>query len=96
MKIRKGFALKEIAGDKVIMPVGDNINQYEGAVILNEVAAFIYEEIEACATINGGAGITFQELLKAVLEQYEVDEETATADLKETLKDLMECKVIEE
>jgi len=95
MKIREGFALKEIAGDKVIMPVGENINLYEGAVILNEVAAFIYEKIAECSKYHEGQGCSFDELLANVLDQYEVDEETAAADLKEALKDLMECRVIE-
>jgi len=95
MRIREGFALKEIAGDKVIMPVGENINRYEGAVILNEVAAFIYEKIAECSEYHDGHGCSFDELLANILDQYEVDEETAKADLEETLKDLLECKVIE-
>ena len=82
MKINDGFALREIVGEQVIMPAGENITKFDGAVVLNDVSAFIYNTIEA------NPGIEADALAEIITEEYEVDLETAKKDLVEVLEEL--------
>ena len=82
MKINDGFVLKEIVGEQVIMPAGENITKFDGAVVLNDVSAFIYN------TIQANPDIELDTLAEKITEEYEVDLETAKKDLVEVLDEL--------
>ena len=87
MKLNDGFVLKNMAGESVIIPTGANIVKFSGTVILNEVSAFIVQQIQ-----DGNTGR--EELLGRILCEYEVDRETAAADLDELLEKLCGMGVI--
>ena len=78
MKIKEGFVLRNVMDEFIVMPTGDNIAKFEGAVVLNEVSAFIYKLLEA--------PMSAEDLLTAVVNEYDVDEATAAKDLDALLK----------
>lgn len=43
MKIRDGFVLRNVVDEFIVMPTGENIAKFEGAVVLNEVSAFGFQ-----------------------------------------------------
>lgn len=88
MKINDGFVLREIVGEQVIMPAGENIIKFDGAVVLNNVSAFIYNIIEA------NPGIEVDTLAEKITEEYEVDLETAKKDLIEVLEELKSYGIV--
>ena len=69
------------------MPTGDNIAKFEGAVVLNEVSAFIYKLLEH--------PVCREDLLAAIVSEYDVDEATAAKDLDALLNKLAEMGVLE-
>lgn len=73
MKIKDGFVLRNVVDEFIVMPTGDNIAKFEGAVVLNEISAFIFKQLEN--------PVSRDDLLSAVLNAYDVDEGTAAADL---------------
>jgi len=77
MKIVKGFILRNVAGEWIAMPAGDHIKTFEGAVVLNEVSAFIWKQLSQ--------PISREDLLSAVLCEFDIDQATAAADLDEFL-----------
>lgn len=87
MKIDKSFILREIAGDYVIVPTGDTALQFNGLITVNEVGAFLWEKLQE--------EITEQELIEAVLAEYEVDAETARKDVSEFLDYLVQGAILE-
>ena len=87
MKIKDGFVLRDVMDEYIVMPTGDNIAKFDGAVVLNEVSAFIYKLLEA--------PICRDDLLTAVLDAYDVDEATASADLDALLNKLADMGVLE-
>ena len=87
MKAKEGFVLRNIVGEHILMPVGDNIGKFKGTVLLNEVSAFIWEKMQS--------PISREELLKAILDQFEVEESVAAADLDALLAKFEELDVIE-
>ena len=44
MKIKENFILRKIAGDDVVVPIGENIADFNGAITLNETAALLWKE----------------------------------------------------
>ena len=88
MKVKEGFILKEIAGSFVVMPTGEALVDFNMMLTLNETGVFLWNILEK------GAGK--EELLSAVLEEYNIDGETAKADIDEFVDMLISKKVIEE
>lgn len=87
MKIKDGFVLRNVMDEFIVMPKGDNIAKFEGAVVLNEVSAFLYKMLEQ--------PVSREDLLSAVLEAYDVDEATASADLDALLDKFADMGILE-
>ncbi len=68
MKIKEGFVLREIAGETVVLPTGDELN-LNIMITLNGTGRFLWERLTD--------GAEKEELVKALLSEYEVDEATA-------------------
>ena len=88
LKAKSGFILRDIMGEYMLMPVGDNINKYNGVVLLNDVSAFIWKKLEN--------PVSRDDLLAALLDQYRIDEATAANDLDLLLERLRGFDVIED
>lgn len=71
------YILREIAGESVLVSVGDGVADFCGIVKLNPSAAFIWK------TLQGGA--TEQELVRAVTECFEVSGDKAAEDVDKCL-----------
>lgn len=80
MKIQAGYILREVAGTHVVVPTGAAAVNFSGMINLNGTGAFLWNQLVA--------GKTGQELLIALLEEYEIDETTAKADISEFLEKL--------
>ena len=78
MKIKDGFVLRNVVDEFIVMPTGDNIAKFDGAVVLNEVSAFVFKQLEHA--------VTRDDLLQAVLAEFDVDEATAKKDLDALLE----------
>jgi hypothetical protein len=74
VKIKDGFILKEIAGESVVVPVGDNIADFSATIILSESGAFLWRALEK--------GANEEQLLKSILSEYNIDAQTAKEDIK--------------
>lgn len=88
MKIKSGFVLREIAGAPVIIPVGERVIEFKGMLMPNETGSFIWRKLTA--------EITYDDLLSAILDEYEVDEATARADLDGFLAEARKIGAIDE
>ena len=88
MKIKQGFVLRNVVDEFIVMPTGDNIAKFEGAVVLNEVSAFVYKQLENY--------VSREDLLTAMLGEYDVDEATAAADLDALLQKFSEMGLLEQ
>lgn len=73
MKINKGFELREMCGEHIVIGTGVENIDFSKVISLNESAAWLWREIE-------GKEFTSKTLAELLMEQYEVDEATALAD----------------
>ena len=88
MKIKPGFTLRNVVDEFMVMPTGENIKNFGGTVILNEVSAFIYKQLEH--------PISREDLLAQILAEFDVDEATAAADLDALLEQFRQMELLEE
>lgn len=87
MKIDKEFILRKIAGDHVLIPTGKTALSFNGMITVNEQGAFLWQKLRD--------EISEEQLVDAMLEEYEVDRQTAQADVKEFLEVLRNCKILD-
>ncbi len=73
MKIKEGFILRNVAGSFVVVPIGEATLDFNGMMNLNETGAFLFEKMIE--------GISREDLIKALTDEYDVDEETAAQDV---------------
>ena len=88
MKAKSGFVLRNVVGEYILMPVGDTISQFKGTMLLNEVSALVWEKLQN--------PVSRDDLLRAIMSEYDIDEATAAKDLDALLEKLKRYGVVEE
>ncbi len=88
MKAKSGFVLRNVVGEHILMPTGDNIGVFKGTLLMNDVAALVWEKLSN--------PVSREDLLRAILDEYEVEESAAAADLDALLEKLRSFDVIED
>lgn len=88
MKIKKGFIVRQIAGQNVAIAIGEMSKKFHGMIKLNDTGLFIWNLLQN--------DTTEAEIVDAVTSEYEVDNETATADVRRILGALKDAGIIEE
>lgn len=74
MKATTEMVLREIAGEHLLIPVGQTALKVHGMITLSESGLLLWNKLqEEC---------TEEDLVNALLAEYEVDRETAEADVK--------------
>ena len=86
MNIKKELIKREIAGDTILVPVGSAVLDSNGLFVLNELGAFIWDLLPNVDSEES--------ICNAVLEQYDVSEDTAKQDVAAFLKKLQELGII--
>ena len=86
MIIKKDLIKREIAGDTILVPVGKTVYDSNGLFVLNELAAFIWDVLPKAENEA--------QILKAVLEEYEVSAQEASEDIAQFLEKLRTMEII--
>ena len=87
MRIKDGFLLRETAGKYIVLPLGGELD-LGSLITLNETGAFLWRLLE-----NGASR---EELVEALLEEYDVDKERAKKDLDALLAKMNAVGVLED
>ena len=87
MKAKSDFTLRDVMGEYMLMPTGENIGKYEGTIVMNDVAAFVWEKLQN--------PVSRDDLLAAVMDEFDVEEAVAAKDLDALLEKLKNYGVIE-
>ena len=86
--LKSGYMVEDIAGKYVLMAPAVGDIDYSKMLVLSESAAFIVNKIISTA-------LSFDTMLKAILNEYEVDMALAKGELKKLLSDLEGLNVFE-
>lgn len=88
MHIAPDFILREIAGESIVIPVGEAARHLSGLIALNESGRFLFDLLQTERAE--------QELVEAMLDAYDVDSATAQADVAEFLELLRQQHMLAE
>ena len=86
MKIKDGFILREVAGNTIVVAVGNTVKEFNGVINLNPTGAFLWKILQ-----NGAEK---EDLVKALLGEYEVDEQTAEKDVEAFIGRLQQANLV--
>ncbi|MGN0494468.1 MAG: PqqD family protein [Acutalibacteraceae bacterium] len=88
MKKSENFILNDIAGNTVLVPVGDKAVGFNGIITLNDTAKFLWENIDGDFDADA--------LIRLICESYEdVDKATAEKSADKFISTLKEVGAIE-
>lgn len=86
MRINKEFVLREIAGEYIIIPTGSTALEFNGLITVNEIGVTLWKMLQE--------DVTVEQLVSGILEEYEVEEEEARADIEEFLEVLVKGGIL--
>lgn len=86
MKVKEGYILRTIAGVNVVIPYGDEMD-LNVMLTLNDTGKFLWEQLQTEKTKS--------QLLEAVLNNYEIDRDEATAYISTFIQKLVEYECLE-
>ena len=72
MKKIKDFAVREIAGECLLVPMDTTAQAFNGLISLSDTARFIWENIEKVDSLKA--------MVDMMVQEYEIDEQTAARD----------------
>ena len=78
MKIKEGFILRNVAGSNVVVPVGQATVDFNGMMSLNDTGAFLFNKLTK--------GTTEEQLIRDLMDEYSIDKELATKDVKDFIE----------
>ncbi len=87
MKINKDMTLRQIAGENILVPGANAVLDLNGLFVVTETGALIWKLLPDAENEN--------DIVEKILEEYEVDRETAENDVKEFLDKLRTFGIID-
>ena len=87
MKRIKEYIKRNIAGEIVLVPAGQTAEDFNGMITLTESGDFIWEHLEEARDFN--------HLVELILEEYDIDKETAAKDASAFLMQLLQAGMIQ-
>jgi hypothetical protein len=89
MKAKKGFKLREICGENIIVADGIENIDFSSIISMNESSAYLWKAIQDKEQFST------EELAALLTEQYEVDEATALADSQMLVDQWLKAGIID-
>ena len=87
MKIKNVFEKREVAGNNVVVAIGEAAEKFNGMMKLNDTGSFIWSKLEE--------GLDRDDVVKSVVEAYDVDEATASKGVDSFIAELEKIGCIE-
>lgn len=88
MKTKIGFKLRQICGENVIIAEGEENIDFSNIISMNESSAYLWKKIQ-------DKEFSEDDLVKLLIEEYEVDEVTAKSDISSLVKSWLNAGIIE-
>ena len=87
MKIKENFILRKVADSYIVVPVGSMTLNFNGIINLNETGAFLFEKLQQ--------GADREDLINALLEEYDVAPDRAENDVDIFIQKVRDADVLE-
>jgi hypothetical protein len=85
-KKNESFVFRKIEDETILVPIKDNVGDMGSLYNLNEVAAFVWEQLDGHKSLG--------DIKQRLIEEYEVSAEEAEDDLSEYIARLTEIDAV--
>lgn len=82
MRIKKGFVLREVAGQNMVIATGEASKDFHGMIKLNNTGKEIWQGLQE--------GMSEAEIAKGLQEKYQIEAEKAEQDTREFISKMLE------
>lgn len=89
MKLKKGYKVREVAGNHMLLPYGEDGIDFNCIFSMSESAAWLWNALQ-------DKEFNESEALSLILGEYDVDEATALTDVRSLIKSWKENRVLDE
>lgn len=80
------FVFRKVIEETILVPVHMDVAEMDGIYTLNEIGAFVWEQLETPLSLD--------QLQNLILEEYDVIPEVAASDLETFLDDLLAIEAL--
>lgn len=87
MKIKDGYMMRKVAGNCVVVPMGDEVTNFNGMINLNETGELLFENLQK--------GCTKEELIDAMMAEYDITREICERDIDVFVAKLEKVGIVE-
>ena len=87
MRTKKGFRLRELGGDYILIGESAELVNFNNIITFNEAAAYLWQNVQ-------GMDFDVETLTQLLLEEYDVTEDIAREDAQATIDDWKEIGII--
>ena len=88
MKTKKGFKLRTVCGENIVVAEGIENIDFSRIISMNESSAYLWNNVQ-------GKEFDADTLVKLILDEYETDEATARRDIDQLLQKWLEAGIVE-
>lgn len=88
MKVKKGFTLRNVCGENVIVSEGKENIDFSNLICPNESSAYLWKNVQ-------GKDFTAEDLAILLTKEYEVDYKTALLDSENLMQQWAEAGIAE-
>lgn len=87
MRTKKGFRLRELGGDYILIGESAELIDFNHIITFNEAAAYLWQNVE-------GKDFDVETLTQLLLDEYDVTEDIAREDAQATMDDWLEIGIV--
>lgn len=87
MKIKENYVMREVAGQAIVIAIGEESKHFKGMINLNRTGRDVWRYLEK--------GLDLAEIVGKIAEKYEVDEKTAAKDIEGMADRLYKAGILE-
>lgn len=88
MRKKKGFTLRKVCGENIIISEGIENIDFSKLISMNESAAFLWNSIDS-------ADFNIKDIANLLISEYQIDEKVAEEDAKKILDKWLDAQIIE-
>lgn len=89
MKTKKGFNLRQVCGENIIVADGEENIDFSNIISMNETSAYLWKNIQ------GKDNFTAEDLVALLQQEYDVDPSVALEDTKALINQWIEAGIVE-
>ena len=87
MRTKKGFRLRELGGDYILIGESAELIDFNHIITFNEAAAYLWQNVQ-------GKDFEVETLTQLLLDEYDVTEDIAREDAQATMDDWLEIGIV--